>query len=121
MMGLVATGWVRKHRSGDSCEHKIAAHGDGSPAALSRNKERLRFINQPINQLVLVHFKIYFSLSDMSQRQQAPFRSQLGLELIKMSIRFLPAHGKTGIFCLGFSQHLNIFYSIWADPITIVL
>merc|ERR1719237_1159835 len=23
-------GWVRKHRSGDSCEHKIAAHGDGS-------------------------------------------------------------------------------------------
>ena len=67
----------------------------------SEPQQRKAALYKPTHKLVLVHFKIYFSLSDMSQRQQAPFRSQLGLELIKMSIRFLPAHGKTSSIQFG--------------------
>ena len=30
---MISTSWIRKHRSGDSCQHKIAAHHAGGGKA----------------------------------------------------------------------------------------
>ena len=47
---MVDTGWIRKHRSGDSCEHKTAPHGSNWDRVRCNKEILLRFIYQPTNQ-----------------------------------------------------------------------